>query len=99
MAGLVLQKVVNAAIELVEVNPISITIFRSLCGIVSANSHYIQMHSFITRHWWCGLNFYNSNNIRIHNVTTLDNIGFGIFAHNSTNFTLSSFYFINNIYA
>ena len=99
VAGLVLQKVVNATIELVEVYPTSkaIIFLRSLCGIVSVNSHYIQMHLFVTRHWWCGLGFYNSNNIHIYNATASNNAGFGIYAHNSTNFTLSSSYFRNNL--
>ena len=94
--GLVLHKVVNATIEQIEVYYIFKNITRSKQGIVLKNCHFIQMHSIIARNWEIGLEFYDSNNIYIHNVTASDNYETGMYTFNCSNFHMYSSSFTNN---
>ena len=94
--GLVLHKVVNATIEQIEVYNIFKNITRSKQGIVLMDCHFIQMHSIIARNWWIGLEFSDSNNIYIHNVTASHNKHGGMYTINCSNFHVYSSSFTNN---
>ena len=94
--GLFLHKVVNATIEQIEVYYIFKNITRSKKGILLMDCHFIQMHSIITRNWEIGLEFYDSNNIYIHNVTASHNKHEGMYSFNCSNFHVYSSSFTNN---
>ena len=91
--GLVFHKVVNATIEQIEVYN---NITRSRQGILLMKCHFIQMHSIIARNWEIGLEFSDSNNIYIHNVTASDNYETGMYTFNCSNFHVYSSSFTNN---
>ena len=91
--GLILHKVVNATIEQIEVYN---NITSSQQGIVLMDCHFIQMHSIIARNWEIGLEFSDSNNIYIHNVTASDNYERGMYTFNCSNFHVYSSSFTNN---
>ena len=94
--GLVLHKVVNATIEQIEVYNIFKNITTSQQGILLMDCHFIQMHSIIARNWEIGLEFTDSNNIYIHNVTASDNYEMGMYTINCSNFHVYSSSFTNN---
>ena len=94
--GLVFHKVVNATIEQIEVYNIFKNITSSQKGILLTKCHFIQMHSIIARNWEFGLEFSDSNNIYIHNVTVSDNYAMGMYTYNCSNFHVYSSSFTNN---
>ena len=94
--GLLMQRIVNITIALVETYSISETLTRAQHAIAVMDSYFIQICSLIARNWWSGLLFINSNHIHIYNVTTSDNYIMGMITQNSSSIYLSSSRFTNN---
>ena len=93
ITALFLNEVVNATIELVEVNSIFETTMALHYPIVVMHSHFIEIHSCIAKNWYCGLVFIYSNNIYINNVTIIGNELEGKFPQKNfySNLPLNSF--------
>ena len=93
ITALFLNEVVNATIELVEVNSIFETTMALHYPIVVMHSHFIEIHSYIAKNWYCGLVFIYSNNIYINNVTIIGNELEGKFPQKNfySNLPLNSF--------